>query len=674
VTDGLWRTHFGEDRSIVGRHVRLDEQPFTVVGVLPSRVFSLLLRRRDLFDRGTLDDCVVTPIVRGLAGEAERVTESLRQDRDAPWLNVVGRLRPGMSPDTAQSELSHIAMALREQNPSTNQVRALRLVLFDAWRTAAIRPLLLMLSAAGALTFLVACAGVAGLLMTEAVRRAPEFATLYALGADRMQIIGAVLARSIVWSLPGALFAVVCANVTLGAITWGAAAGGEPLMNIRLSPAVLGASLVLAGLAGTASGGVVAWTLRRQNLAELLREGGQTTSIGGRRSRATTVLVALQVAAAIALAVGAALLLQSVRNLNAVDYGFELDRGFVVQVRLPRSTYPSSTQQAAFFQQALTRVRALPGVSAAGVSVSPPLTDTSVQLFGGLGVITPSGSQTFDRLSAQYVTAGYFEALAMKSARGRFFTIQDEQSPAPLAVVDEAFCRKYIGAADPLASTLTFGRTAFRIIGVVRDARHAIATEAPDDGTAYLPFYGAHSTPTWNFLVVHASSDPAILAGSVVREVSLVDGSAILDDPQTFARLLAAKTEERRRILGLLGSFALIVVLLTAQSLTAAIGQFVTAHARDIAIRFAIGAERRHIVAVTLRGLALALIAGLTLGLAGAWFLGRALTNQLYGVTPSDPRTIASVLGLLIVIAVIAVARPLRHALRIDPILTIRGI
>jgi hypothetical protein len=295
-------------------------------------------------------------------------------------------------------------------------------------------------------------------------------------------------------------------------------------------------------------------------------------------------------------------------------------------------------------------------------------------LAGGLEVTTPAGSQALTQLSAQFVTSGYFEALSQKLARGRLLSVEDEHSRAPVAVVDEAFCRKFIGAADPLASTLSFGPTAFTIVGVVRNARHSVALGAQNGGTAYLPFSRDPSPPIWNFLVVQASRDPATLAGAVVREVSSVDSAAIVDDPQGFTRLLGATTAERRRILGLLGSFAAIVVMLTAQSLTAAIGQFVTVHSREIAIRFAIGAERRHVVSVVLKGLAWALAAGLVAGLAGAWILGRALTSELYGVTPADPGIFASVLGLLVVIAVIAAGGPLRRALRIDPVLTIRGL
>jgi putative ABC transport system permease protein len=674
VTEDLWRADFASDPAIAERAIRLDEQPFTVVGVLPSRVFSLLQRRTGLFDGGSLDCCVVTPLLRGSGGEAERLYEYLRLHRASPWLNVIGRLQSGVSLDAAQAELSGIAASLAAQNPATNRNRGLRAVLFDTWRTAEIRPLLLMLAVAAALTFIVACASAAGLLMTETVRRAPEFATLYALGADPMQLMGAVVARSVAWSLPGAVLGVICAEVTLGLIRWGASTGADSPAALAQGPVVLVAGLALALLAGVASACIVSWTLRRQNFAELLREGGHSTSMGRRRGRATSVLIMLQVTAATVLALGAALLLQSVRNLNAVDYGFDLAKGLAVQVRLPRSTFPRSTQQAAFFQQALSRIRALPGVSAAGVSVAPPLTDYSMTLAGGLTVTTPARSQSINQLSGQFITSGYFETLSQKLVRGRFISEQDEESHAPVAVVDEAFCRKFIGDADPLASTMSFGPTVFSIVGVVRTARHAVATEAEDNATAYLPFDRSPSPPVWSFLVVQTSRDPAALAGAVVREVSSVDSAAIVDDPQRFTELLAAKTAERRRILGLLGAFAAIVVLLTAQSLAAAIGQFVTAHSRDIAIRFAIGAERRHIVAVTLKGLAWALGAGLLAGLAGAWALGRTLTSQLYGLTAGDPRTLASVIGLLVTMAVVAAAGPLRRALRIDPVMTIRGL
>ncbi len=673
VSDGVWRENFNADPSIVGRPIMLDEQPFIVAGVLPVGAVSVLQPRTALVEKTASDQCVVTPIVRGLGGEAERVNQFLERTRDAPWLNVVGRLRSGVSASAADGDLSSISARLSAAYPTTNRNRSMHDEAFEAWRTADLRSLLTILAVAGLLTFLVACAGAAGLLMTEAVRRGPEFATLYALGAGRSALAGAALARSIVWCLPGAAVGVLFGELTLDVIRWGASGTGAPMMAPHVGPLVVFASLALAVVAGTAGGGMVAWMLRRRNLADLLREGGTTLSVGRRRRRTTRALIAAQIAAATSLAGGAVLLVESMRNLNAVDYGFDVDHGFVVQMRLPRSTYPTSTDQARYFSQTLDRVRHVPDVKAAGVSSSPPLANVYVVLSGNLVVWTPSGSHTLDRLSAQYITAGFFESLGTPPVKGRLLSSLDEASGAPVVIVDETFAKRYIAAADPLASNLVFGSTSFQIVGVVPDMRHAIATDAPDTGSVYMPFVQFARPPTWSFLVVHTSGTPDAVAANVLREMAVVDGAVVLGDPQTFTRLLSAKTADRRRILALLLSFAVIVALLTAESVTASVGQFVALHVREIAIRVAIGAERRHIIRITIGGLLWALATGLAIGIGGAWMVGRALTSQLYGVTATDPSTLGIVIAVLAGIAVIAAARPLWSALRVNPVLAIRG-
>jgi predicted permease len=537
-----------------------------------------------------------------------------------------------------------------------------------------------MLAAAAGLAFLVACANAAGLVLSESVRREPELAIRQAIGAGPSQLLRVVLVRALLWCLPGALLGMLFGAATLALVRWGASAGTDTLGDVRFGPAVLGAGLVLTVVAGLATGGVAAWSMRRHNLIESLREGGQTSSTGRRRHRATTTLVAIQVAAATALAIGAALLVHSMWNVVSVDRGFDRDRGFVVQVRLPRSKYPKIDQQATFYEQALARVRALPGVVSAGVSASPPLTNTSVMLGGDLAVETPAGKRTFNRLAGQFVSRGYFEALNMKLVRGRYLGAADEQPNALAVVVDEAFCRRYLKGVDPLASTLRFGDAALSIVGVVGDIRQG--TERPGatqrrvnfDGMAYLPYQRFHGSPTWSFLVVRAAGNPSALADATVRELLAVDGAACLDDPRTFARLFAARIAERRRFLSLLGGFAAIVLLLTALSLTGALAQFVAGHSRDIAIRVAIGATRRHIVTLTSRHLGVALLAGLVLGGAGGFVLARALASQLYGLEPTDAPTLASAAAILSVLAVAAAAGPMWRACRIDPASTLRAL
>lgn len=680
VTDLLWRTYLGSDPGVVGRAVHLDEQPFTIVGVVPADVVRLLQQRRRLFDEGARDRCVITPLVRGREGESARGNEYDRQHRDAPWLKVIGRVRDGVGLDAARADLGGVAGRLRVQYGPTNAKRGLTAVPLDTWRTTGVRPLLMMLTLAAALAFLVACANAAGIVLIENVRREPDLAVRQALGAGPSQLLRVVLVRSLLWSLPGILVGFAFGHLTLALVRWGASATNDRLVAISIGAPVLAAGFLLTLVAGLAAGGVAAWSMRRHDVTDSLREGGYTTSTGRRRHRATTALVAVQVAAAMSLAMGAALLVRSMWNVVSLDRGFDLDRGFVVQVRLPRSRYPRAPQQAQFYAQALARVRALSGVAAAGVSASPPLTDTMVSLSGDMFVETPAGRHVFNRLGGQFVTPGYFEALKLKLTRGRLFTAADEQTNAPAIVVDETFRRKYLAGVDPLACSLRFGRDSLAIIGVVGDVRQSTerdtgaARRANLDATAYLLFRRFNGSPTWSFLVVRASGNPSTLSDAVVRELLAVDGAACLGDPRTFSRLFASKIAERRRILGLLGGFAAIVVMLTALSLASALAQFVSRHTRDIAIRFAIGASRWDVIKLTARQVGLAFGSGLVLGTIGGLFVARALASQLYGLEPTDPSTLAVTVAALLVLTLAAAAGPAWRACRVDPASALRAL
>jgi predicted permease len=681
VTDGLWRTALASDPAATGRQVRLDEQPFTIVGIIPSSTFGLLQPREQLLDEGRFDRCVVTPLAPGSRGGSEMILKYQATQRDSPALRVLGRLRPAETVESAGRDITALGSRISGQNKATNAKRGLRLVSLDAWRTAEVRPLLLMLAVAAGLAFLVACANAAGLVLTDTIGRQAELGLRQAIGASSAQLVGVVLTRAVLWSLPGALLGFLFAEATIAAIRWGASAGADRVAGVAFGPAVIGAGIALTILAGLATGSVAAWTLRRRSLVDALRESGQTTSGGRRSHRVTFGLVAVQVAAATALTFGAALLLRSMWNVVSADRGFDIDRGFVVQVRLPKSKYPKAADNADYFRRALDRLRVMRGVKSAGVSISPPLTDTAVGLGGDMEVTTPTGKKTLKRLNGEFVTPGYFESIGMRLVRGRFFTEADEQSGAPVIVVDEAFRRAFIGDADPLACTLKFGNTLLSIAGVIGDvhqetsqARRRPPQSVDSTGTAYMLYSRFGRAPSWSFLVVRAQGDPGRLAEAAIEELLLVDDAACLDDPRTFSQLFARRVAERRRILGLIGGFAGIVLLITALSLTSALAQFVATHTHDLAIRRALGASPARVLAFTSRHLALALGVGLAGGAAGSAWLGKALTSQLFGILPSDPPTIAAALAALAVLAVAAAAGPLWRAARVDPARALRAL
>jgi putative ABC transport system permease protein len=680
VTDGLWRAYLGSDPNVVGRPVRLDEQPFTVVGVVPASMFGLLQQRRGLFTGAARDRCVVTPIVAGLAGESSRAIAFNQQQRDTGWLQAFGRLRPGVTHEAARRDISAIARHMREAYPDTNSRRDLRLVPLDAWRTADVGRLLLILALAASLAFLVACTNASALIMTQSVRRQGELAVRLALGASASHLLVIVLARSVLWSLPGAVLGIMFGRATLGIVQWGASAGTEPLRDAPFGLTAILAGTAMALLAGLASGAVAAWTVRRRNLTDVLSEAGLTTSAGPRRARVARVLVSIQIGGALALTIAGGVLLRNVHDTVSADRGFEMDRGFIIHVRLPRSRFAGSAEQWTFYQQALSRIRLLPGVASAGLSVTPPLSNAMSTLSGSLAVEGPGGTLAFDRLNGQYVSAGYFDALQPRLIRGRLFSEQDEQGNRPVVIVSEGFCRRYLSNTDALASSLRFGREAFAIIGVVGDIGGHVGREAERvaslklDATAYFLFRRLRNAPTWSFLVVRASTAPPAVMERAVREVLAVDGAACLDDPRTFNQLFAARIAEQRRVLGLLGSFAAIVLLLTALGLAAALAQFVAAHGRDIAIRRVLGARPTDIVALASKHLLPALAGGLAVGGAGGVALARVLSTQIYGLDPGNPFTIASAFAVLAGLAVMAAVGPVWRACRIHPASTLRTL
>jgi predicted permease len=680
LSSDLWQTRFGSDPGVIGRGVALDGQPFTIVGVVAEDAFGLLRQRTGLFQPGGRDRCVITPLVQQRSGESERILKYLSSQRDAPSVTAIGRLRPGVSIDQARSDLHDLGGRLRTAYPSTNRSRSFYAEPLDRWRTSEVQPLLLMLTAAAVLAFLVALANAAGLIVTETVRRQSELAIRQALGAGPSALLRVVLAHAVVWALPGAVLGFFFGLATLALVRWGSSAGGDRVADISMGPTIAVAGLVLTLLAGLATGGVASWTLHRHDVAQALREGGLTASAGRRRHRLTTGLVAFQLGAATTLAIGAALLVHSMWNIVSADRGFDLARGFFVQVRLPRARYRGPAEQVQYYQKVLRRVRALPGVLSAGVSASPPLSDTAVGLSGDLKIVSPAGSQDVDRLSAQFVTRGYLETLNVRLLRGRFFTEADEQTDAPVVVVDERFARRYVRKADPLASSLRFGRDALQVVGVVGEVNQATtrptaaSTRLDLTGMTYLLFPRFNGSPTWSFVVVRASGNLAAAGDAAVREMLTVDPEACLDEPRTFTRQFAARIADRRRTLSLVAGFAVIVLLLTAVSVSGALGQFVAVHARDIAIRLAVGASRRDILAITSRHLAVALSVGLVLGGAGGVLMARMLESQLYGVEAADPATIASAVAVLALLAVLAAAAPVWRACRVNPVMTLRAL
>lgn len=668
LTESMWRRHFSSDPAALGRVIRIDDQPFTIVGVVADAVLRFLRQPQGLLDQ-VQDRQVISPLLLELAGGESRLYKYLQQQRDAPWLTVVGRLASGRTLPAAQSEFSAMAAALASDHAATNRRRGLQVRGFEEWRTTKVRGTTLMLLSAALLVFFVSSFNASALILSEGIRHETETAVRQALGAAPARLVRLEAIRALVLAVPGGLLALLVAWTALFAADRMLAGGSGAILRALLVPRVVLAGLALTAVAGLIAGAAAAWTLRRRNVAETLKEGGPTSSAGRRRQRAARGFMALQVAATTALVLGTGLMVRSVWNIVRVDLGFDVAHSLVVNVRLPPSRYPRGEDQRRFYQQALGRIRSLPGIQAAGVAETAPLTGTSM-VMSGVEIQMPSGEiRTPERINAQRVMPGYLEALDMKLVRGRWFEDRDYTS-GQAVLVDQAFCLKHLPGVDPLQARVQLDRAVMPIVGVVADVRGDGPLEEPVEMLYMMdPF---DRPARWSFLVVRAAGTPADLGPAVLREVLALDPMVSTDDPKTVSELFADTFATRRRLLLLLASAAAVVLLLTAFSLVSTLGQYVSSRRREIAIRLALGADRRHVASLLGRHVAVAVIAGLLIGAAGGLALARTLATELFGVTPTDPLTFVESLAVIVLLAAASAIVPVWRASRIDATTALR--
>ena len=669
LTESMWRRHFASDPSVIGRTIHLDDQPFVIVGVMADSVLRFLQQPQGLLDQ-VQDRQVVTPLLVSMTGREARLFKHRQQQRDGGVFSAVGRLAPGRTMAEAASEVSAIGKQLAAVHPKTNARRGLEARSLEEWRTSQVRGTTVMLLVAALLVFLVASFNASGLVLGESVRRQTETAVRQALGARSLRLVRLEVLRALLLTLPGGLLATLMAGATLLAVDRTLADGSGVLLRTLFVPRVLLSGLAITLLGGLIASAGAAWSARRRDMGDVLKSGGQTTSAGRHRQLAMRGLVALQVAAATALVLGAGLMVRSVWNILNVDLGFDVRHSLVMMVNLPASRYPAGADQRAFFQRALPRIRALPGVQAAGVAMTAPLTGTSM-MWGGVELHLPTGEvRTPENLNAQTVMPGYLEALDLKLVRGRWFNDGD-YGAGKVALVDLGFCRKYLAGVDPLQVRLQLDGDSVPIVGVIGDVR----SEGPlRDRVEMMYLMEPFEQPAaWSFFVVRAAGRPDALAPRILDQIRAIDPQISTDDPQAVGDLFANTFATRRRLLMLLGCASIIVLSLTAFSLVSALGQFVAARRRDLAIRLALGAERHHITALLTRHVGVAVAFGLLVGAGTGLALARALASELFGVEPADPWTFVAALGVMALLAAMAAVTPIWRASHIEPARTLRG-
>ncbi len=647
LTERLWQRRFGADPNIVGRTVNVNLEPHTVIGVLPANFLP--------------------------SDESEYVVpfpfpSEQSQNRGMHYLRAIGRLKSGVTVAQARAELNTIAERMRVHYPQSKKRWGATVVPLHEEITGEIAPTLWILVGAVGFVLLIACTNVANLLLARAFARRKDVAIQLALGANRWRVIRPLLVESLLLSLAGALAGLGLAWALVDNVGRLSVTALPRIQEVSLDWRVLGFTLIVSLLTGVSVGLFPALQATRPDLERTLKEGGRT-SVAGSRGRVRGALIVSQVALALVLLAGAGLLLRSFLVLSSVEPGFVAQKGVAMQISLPQEKYPDVERRLAFFERAVDRVRALPGVEATGVSTSLPVVssppDSGFRIAG-----RPYSAEGGYGADFNSCTPDWFRAMGIPLVKGRFFTERDTVRSAPVVIVTDALTRKYFPDQEVIGQHLEIGEQTWEIVGVVADTRYrGLAGDVRP--MFYRPF--AFSSAAGGHLVVRSALVPDTLVQTVRRAILEVDPNQPVANIRTLETVLAISVGPRRLMLLLLGFFAGVALTLAAVGLYGVAAYAVNERTQEIGLRMALGADRRNVTGMVLRqGMQLAGL-GALLGTAGALAMTRVMRNILYQVEPHDPVTFIGILVITMCVTLAACVLPARRAARIDPLTALRS-
>ena len=655
---GLWQRRFGGDQNIVGKNVLLNGRPYNIVGVMGPNF-------------RPLPASLVAPEGQFYRPVAETYDD---EERDARHLRAIARLKPGVTVEQAQGELSVIAQRIEQAHPLTNKGYGVAVVSITEEMTGGIRSTLLMIFGAVIFVLLVACANVANLLLARATVRHKEITIRSAIGAGRGQLVRQLLTESLLLaSLGGGLGLLIA--------TWGtsvvATAGSKinPMFqDIHLDMRCLAFTVGISLLTGLLFGLAPALQTSKPNLAESLKETGRGSGPAASRNRLRSALVVSEIAMTLVLLVCAGLLIRTVMRLRNVDTGFNSRNILAMNIGLPSSKYPKPEDVIAFNKQMLERLAALPGVKGAGTTSVLPLSAN----FDGRGLAVedhpkPRGEEiTVDLYVA---TPGYLKAMEIPLLKGRQITEQDTKDAPNIALINQTMVGQLWPNEDPLGKRIKFPgsdknpqpwRT---IVGIVSDvSQYALDKRPPMQ--IYLPH--TQFPTSFNSIVVKTESDPNAMIAAIRREIHAVDKDQAVFNVTTVDQLRGDSILIRKFFMLLLLVFAALALVLAAVGIYGVMSYVASQRTYEIGIRIALGAQTRDVLKLIIgNGMALALI-GVVAGLAGAFVLTRLMESLLFGVSATDAITFLSGSVGLTLVALLACYIPARRATKVDPLVALR--
>lgn len=648
----LWQRRFGGQPEILNREILLNGEKYSVIGVMPKG-FQFLASYAGIW----------TP-----AG----FNQEQLSDYDNHYINVVARMKPGVTLDQATADIKTITQRIVANHPEdTGGMSAVVVPLRELVSGEARQPLVLLLVAV-MMVLLIACANIASLLLSRATARRKEIALRTALGASRLRIIRQLLTESILLALAGGALGLIVSSWSFSLLKQLIPEGMIAATTLKIDLQILAYSTVVSLVTGIIFGLAPALQLSKVDLNEALKQSSRTGS-NAISQKLRGAFIVTQIALALVLLIGAGLLMQTVFNLRQQYSGFQPERLLTMRTILPGYKYGERYRRIAFYDALLERVKAIPGVTAAGYTTSVPL-----QWKGGFTDLIVEGQEELRDPNAihRQVSIDYLQSMGIGLREGRYFDATDRQGSTPVAIVNETFAQAYWPNESALGKRIKLDvkdSPWVTIAGIVNDSRQ-MGMDAPVKPEMYFPYQQITTHPGYRprDLVVRTAGDPMGVLDAVRQQVHAIDPDQPISNIATMEHLLTEETGPRRLGTILLATFAAFALVLASLGIYGALSYFVTQQTPDIGVRLALGAQSKDILALVLvKGMRLILI-GVFLGMTAAFALSRLIVSLLFGVSATDPLTFAAIPFLLIGVALVACYLPARRATKVDPLVALR--
>ena len=658
LTHALWKDKFGANPDIVGRTVRLDAEPYAVIGVMPENFAALIPR---------IKICVPFAMRPGN-----------RIPRGARWVHVIARMNPGVSIATAQQELQAIqdrlAQSYEGDRGVVNSVSSAREQLVGNSRTA-----LIVLAGAVGLLLLIACANLANLLVARASVRRGEIAVRTSLGASRARIVQQLLTESALLAISGGALGIVAAIAGKRLIIMLFAQQLPRLQEVRLSGEVLGFAMALTAFTAFAFGLLPALQCSRMEPQSALRASSRTSSATEHGRHTREMLIVSEFALTLVLLAGAGLLVKTLYHLSHTDPGFRTNNLLTLRVNLPSAVYATDLQRSSFYRDLLDHLAQMPGVVSAGLTMTMPLQPTgnhSWTMFVRGDRPIPPTPEGLPTVAFAYVTPGYFQALGIPLIHGRAMTEEDNLRAPKAAIVSESLARRVFNDDEPLGKTFRLNNrttaTLQTVVGVVNDLKWEDLKQS--EPVVYLPLAQVEEgMPSSLLLVVHTAANPLTLVTSVRNTIDQLSSDVGIADLASGQDLMSDAAAQPRSNASLFVIFATLALVIAGVGIYGTLSYTVAQRMRELGIRMALGAQRAQVFGMIIRqGIRSATI-GMLIGGLAALALTRSLKSLLFGIKPNDPLTFALAFLVLTAVAVAACYLPARRAMSMNPVSVLRS-